>query len=114
VRPGWRLMAHTRRRSVQHSRRERSRPHIHTHTQQPTCTAAADSSDEGWLDGDPHGQVRAADLGAVTSVTIGHDNSGRAPSWHLNRVLVTAPGAKEPVCFPCGRCVRFRAAIRMR
>lgn len=65
----------------------------------------AGGSDEGWPGREPRGgQVRATDLGAVTSVSIGHDNSGRAPSWHLNRVLVTAPGAQE-VCFPCGRCV---------
>ena len=56
--------------------------------------------------------MRAADLGAVTRVDISHDDTGRAASWHLNRVLVTQ-AQQQAVCFPCGRWLsRVRIVAR--
>lgn len=49
--------------------------------------------------------VATRPLGTLLAALVSHDNSGRGSSWHLNRVLVTPPGASQPVCFPCGRCV---------
>eukprot|EP00951_Prasinocladus_malaysianus_P044129 scaffold562902_cov32-Prasinocladus_malaysianus.AAC.1 len=41
------------------------------------------------------------DLGPLERVVVGHDNSGRAPSWHLDKVVVTARGTSETTVFPC-------------
>jgi len=40
-------------------------------------------------------------LGSIHKLTIGHDNSGPAPDWHLDRVVVTARRSGKTVVFPC-------------
>ena len=46
--------------------------------------------------------VEAEDVGPLTAVTIGHDNCGFRPSWHLDQVKVRdATGETPAVCFPC-------------
>ena len=39
----------------------------------------------------------------LQKVTIGHDNSGPAAAWHLDRVLVTAKSSGNAATFPCCR-----------
>ncbi len=34
-------------------------------------------------------EIKAPDLGALTEITIGHDNTGYGPNWHLEQVEIT-------------------------
>lgn len=34
-------------------------------------------------------EIKAPDLGALTEITIGHDNAGYGPNWHLEQVEIT-------------------------
>ena len=43
--------------------------------------------------------LSAADVGVVEKITIGHNNAGMTPSWHLREVLVLARGTATR--FPC-------------
>jgi len=45
--------------------------------------------------------MEGADVGAVTQVTIGHDNSGLGASWHCESVEVLELGAGTTYFFPC-------------
>lgn len=44
------------------------------------------------------------DLGDVVEVEIGHDNSGFAPGWHCEQVVVVDETANQRYAFPCDRC----------
>ena len=48
-------------------------------------------------------RLRAADVGAVEKVRIGHDNCGASSGWHLDKVVVQNRTASDaaPVVFPC-------------
>uniref|UniRef100_A0A061SAF0 Lipoxygenase homology domain-containing protein 1 n=1 Tax=Tetraselmis sp. GSL018 TaxID=582737 RepID=A0A061SAF0_9CHLO len=48
-------------------------------------------------------QFSSWDLGRLQSVIIGHDGTGRLPSWHLERVVITATKANSSTAFPCGQ-----------
>ena len=43
------------------------------------------------------------DLGDITEVDIGHDDSGPSPGWHLQHVVVYDDTAKKSFCFFCDR-----------
>ena len=43
------------------------------------------------------------ELGDVVAVEIGHDNSGAAPGWHLEQVVVYDETAGQRFAFPCDR-----------
>jgi len=47
-------------------------------------------------------KVKAADIGPVERIRIGHDNSSGSPGWHLDRVSVqNVTTNTKPVEFPC-------------
>ena len=49
-------------------------------------------------------QIEALDLGELTRVRIGHDNSGSSAAWFLDKVVITDPrDTKHPIVFPCDR-----------
>lgn len=45
--------------------------------------------------------VEEEQLGDLQSVTIGHDNTGRHPSWHLNHLTVTDCKTGRTYVFAC-------------
>eukprot|EP00727_Mastigamoeba_balamuthi_P010665 m51a1_g6220 hypothetical protein (2032) ;mRNA; r:217273-223689 len=47
-------------------------------------------------------EVSCVDVGALQRLVVGHDNSGSAPAWFLDRVRVV-PSGSEPVDFPCAQ-----------
>lgn len=47
--------------------------------------------------------VEGLELGCLTKIIIGHDNTGPFPGWHLQMVEVVICETKELVYFPCGR-----------
>lgn len=47
--------------------------------------------------------VKAVDLGALTKVRIGHDNSGAGPGWFLDKVVVVNGQTQGESQFPCNR-----------
>ena len=56
-----------------------------------------------------------SDMGTVTAVTIGHDNTRPYPEWHLDRMEMESGCGGERYLFPCGRYVarRFRVVIQV-
>ncbi|KAH3764217.1 hypothetical protein Pelo_3920 [Pelomyxa schiedti] len=82
--------------------------HVHT-----TLHGSLGSSSKRWLDGrsgcfergkvDKFG-VECVDLGAIKKITIGHDNSGFAAAWFLEKVLVAEEGEDTAVTsFNCNQ-----------
>jgi hypothetical protein len=50
-------------------------------------------------------------LGVLSSMSIGHDNSGISPNWHVDHVLVRNEVTGHTFFFPCGRWLgRYVAA----
>ncbi|KAM5220871.1 lipoxygenase homology domain-containing protein 1 isoform 1-T1 [Hipposideros larvatus] len=47
--------------------------------------------------------VETLDLGDLWKIRIGHDNTGKSPSWFLEWVEVDAPSLGKCMTFPCGR-----------
>ncbi|KAJ9527245.1 hypothetical protein QJQ45_025481 [Haematococcus lacustris] len=47
--------------------------------------------------------ITFANLGPVTAVEIEHDNSGAAPGWHCEQVVVVDETANARYAFPCDR-----------
>lgn len=46
-------------------------------------------------------QVTGSDVGEMTHVVIGHDNTGIGSAWHLAQVEVYHPGLQKTFTFPC-------------
>jgi lipoxygenase homology domain-containing protein 1 len=46
-------------------------------------------------------QIVGSDIGEMTHVVIGHDNSGLGAAWHLSQVEVFSPVAQKTWTFPC-------------
>ena len=46
---------------------------------------------------------QASDLGEVVEIEIGHDNSGMAPGWHLEQVVVVEEASNRRWVFNCDR-----------
>jgi hypothetical protein len=52
----------------------------------------------------PSLQVRApGELGPLTELVVGHDNSGQGPSWHLEQVDVTDVRTGQTWYFDCNK-----------
>ncbi len=47
--------------------------------------------------------IAAVDLGQLEKIRIGHDNSGAAPGWFLERVEVEHPETLTAWTFPCDK-----------
>lgn len=47
--------------------------------------------------------VTCQDLGEVTKIRIGHDNTGQSPNWHLTEARLSEPGSGKAWVFPCGQ-----------
>uniref|UniRef100_A0A383W527 PLAT domain-containing protein n=1 Tax=Tetradesmus obliquus TaxID=3088 RepID=A0A383W527_TETOB len=47
--------------------------------------------------------VELPDLGELAAVEVGHDNSGAAPGWHLEQVVVVDEGTGKRWSFSCDR-----------
>jgi len=47
-----------------------------------------------------------SDMGTITAITIGHDNTNPYPEWHLDRVEMESGCGGERCMFPCGRYVQ--------
>lgn len=45
------------------------------------------------------------DLGPISEVEIGHDNSGPSPGWHLEQVVVVEETSNQRYAFACDRYV---------
>jgi hypothetical protein len=41
------------------------------------------------------------ELGDLLEVTVGHDNSGHHPSWHLDHLTITNTKTGQTFIFPC-------------
>lgn len=47
--------------------------------------------------------VELPDTGELAAVEVGHDNSGPAPGWHLEQVVVVDEGTNKRWTFACDR-----------
>ena len=47
--------------------------------------------------------LEALDLGELSRLEIGHDNSGFRPGWMLDRVVITSQATNKRWTFPCGQ-----------
>lgn len=45
--------------------------------------------------------IEDRELGPLSEISIGHDNSGEAPGWNLEYVLITNLANKQEYFFPC-------------
>ncbi len=45
--------------------------------------------------------IEDEDLGELLEVTVGHDNSGYSPSWHLDHLVVTNGKTGQKWVFAC-------------
>lgn len=41
------------------------------------------------------------ELGELLEVTVGHDNTGLGPSWHLEHMKITNTATGQTFFFPC-------------
>ncbi|KAG2432966.1 hypothetical protein HXX76_008694 [Chlamydomonas incerta] len=48
-------------------------------------------------------EIKAPDLGALTEITIGHDNTGYGPNWHLEQVEITDTKINQTWYFECNK-----------
>ena len=47
-----------------------------------------------------------SDMGAITAITVGHDNTQPYPDWHLDHITMESGCGQEKYTFPCGRYVQ--------
>lgn len=45
--------------------------------------------------------IEDEELGDLLEVTVGHDNTGHGPSWHLDHMVVTNAKTGQSFIFPC-------------
>lgn len=43
------------------------------------------------------------ELGDIVEVTVGHDNTGASPSWHLEHMTITNTKTGRTYYFTCGQ-----------
>jgi hypothetical protein len=47
--------------------------------------------------------IACQDLGEVTKIRIGHDNTGQSPNWHLTEARLSEAVSGKAWVFPCGQ-----------
>lgn len=47
--------------------------------------------------------IEFPDLGDVVEIEIGHDNSGMAPGWHCEQVVIVDELTNQRYAFPCDK-----------
>ena len=48
-------------------------------------------------------EIKAADVGNLRKIRIGHDGKGPGAGWHLKEVIIDAPKLGKIWKFPCDR-----------